>query len=76
MGLSNLVKAPTYSHVGTDEIDQCAFLLLINIFGKKDPKTKQDPIKFVYNKCKVSHIDCVINALQLYNHYHLLSPYY
>ena len=35
------------------DLNECAFLLLVNLFGKREPKTKQEPLKFAYNKCKV-----------------------
>ncbi len=37
----------------TDDADECAFLLLVNILGKKDSKTKQEAFVYAYHKCKV-----------------------
>ena len=40
----------------TDSDDEGAFMLLVSIFGKKEAKTKQEPLKFAYNKCKVRYV--------------------
>ena len=42
----------------SDDLNQSAFLLLVNLFGKKEAKTKQEPLKFAYVKCKVGHLIC------------------
>lgn len=32
----------------------CAFIILVKIIGKKEPRTKEDPLLFAFAKCKVA----------------------
>ena len=36
-----------------EERELCAFIILVKILGKKEPKTKEEPLIFAFEKCKV-----------------------
>ena len=39
--------------VDDEESNLCAFTLLVKILGKKEPKSKEEPLVFAFEKCKV-----------------------
>lgn len=41
--------------IGLSYIDEelCAFMILVKILGKKETRTKEDPLLFAFEKCKV-----------------------
>ena len=51
---SGTLKAIRDVHKDDEEDDLCAFTLLVKHLGKKDTKSKEDPIALAFEKCKLN----------------------